>query len=179
LSVAEGRAGRVLLFCHAGCEIDTIARALGIELRDLFGDDATAVWRLPRTRPKPASGELGGALRREAELYREHHGIVGELRTHELNAIRRAVATNLGVVLADLPRPLCEGSYGGRERDPAWPALFERALRVATIELFGWAIDFGELRPPRAVLIRAEEHAASAMRSIECETRRALTWGAA
>src|SRR5580704_15840525 len=101
LSVAEGSGRRVLLFCHAGCEIAEIVRALGVELRDLFGDDATAVWRSPRTRPKPASGELRGALRREAELYREHHGIVGELRTYEVNAIRRAVAGRFSVLLDD------------------------------------------------------------------------------
>jgi hypothetical protein len=178
LSVAEGRKGRVLLFCHAGCEIDAIVQALAIEIRDLFGDDLPASCS-PEVRHKPTTAELRAALCDEAELYRKGHGIEGALRTHELNAIRRAVAAMFGVVLDDLPRPLCEGSYGGRERDAAWPALFERALRVATIELFGWAIDFGELRPPHAVLIRAEEHAASAMRSIECETRRALTRGAA
>jgi putative DNA primase/helicase len=36
LSVAEGRDGRVLLKCHAGCDAQAIVRAIGLELRDLF-----------------------------------------------------------------------------------------------------------------------------------------------
>jgi hypothetical protein len=179
LTLAEGRGGRALLFCFAGCVVDAIARALGIGVRDLFGDDSVASWRSIETRCKPTTGALQAALGREAESYRQLHGIEGTLLTHELNAIRRAVAIKLGVVLDDLPRLLHEGSYGGLERDPAWPALFERALRVAAIELLGWAIDFGELRPPHAVLVHAEEHAAAEMRSIEREARRALIGTAA
>jgi putative DNA primase/helicase len=38
LSVAEGDDGRVLLRCHAGCSTESVARALGLELRDLFAD---------------------------------------------------------------------------------------------------------------------------------------------
>jgi hypothetical protein len=37
LSVAE-RNGRVLLHCHAGCEVRSIADAMGLELSDLFTD---------------------------------------------------------------------------------------------------------------------------------------------
>jgi DNA-binding transcriptional ArsR family regulator len=36
LSVSKGRDGRVLLKCHAGCDIKAIVRAIGLELRDLF-----------------------------------------------------------------------------------------------------------------------------------------------
>ena len=36
LSVREGKDGRVLLYCHAGCSIDEIVRALGLTLADLF-----------------------------------------------------------------------------------------------------------------------------------------------
>jgi hypothetical protein len=36
LSVAVGDDGRVLLHCHAGCEPAAVARALGLELADLF-----------------------------------------------------------------------------------------------------------------------------------------------
>jgi hypothetical protein len=36
LSVSEGRDGRVLLKCHAGCDAQAIVRAIGLELRDLF-----------------------------------------------------------------------------------------------------------------------------------------------
>ncbi len=36
LSVAEGREGRVLLRCHAGCEVRAIVAALGLRMTDLF-----------------------------------------------------------------------------------------------------------------------------------------------
>ena len=36
LSVGEGRDGRALLFCHAGCSLDEVVAALGIRVRDLF-----------------------------------------------------------------------------------------------------------------------------------------------
>jgi len=46
LSVSEGRDGRVLLKCHAGCDIKAIVRAMGLELRDLFPPK-------PERTPKP------------------------------------------------------------------------------------------------------------------------------
>src|SRR5947207_1900683 len=39
LSIAEGRDGRVLLKCHAGCSNEAVVRELGIEFRDLFADN--------------------------------------------------------------------------------------------------------------------------------------------
>jgi len=36
LSVGEGSDGRVLIKCHAGCDVKAIVRALGLEMRDLF-----------------------------------------------------------------------------------------------------------------------------------------------
>jgi 5S rRNA maturation endonuclease (ribonuclease M5) len=36
LSVAEGRDGRAVLHCHAGCETETVLKALDLELADLF-----------------------------------------------------------------------------------------------------------------------------------------------
>jgi hypothetical protein len=36
LSVAEGQDGRVLLTCHAGCTVEAITAALGMEVKDLF-----------------------------------------------------------------------------------------------------------------------------------------------
>ncbi len=42
LSVTEGRDGRVLVNCHAGCETSAIVEALGITLADLFDAPAAA-----------------------------------------------------------------------------------------------------------------------------------------
>lgn len=38
LSVSEGNDGRVLLHCHAGCDVDKITAALGVSPADLFPD---------------------------------------------------------------------------------------------------------------------------------------------
>lgn len=58
LTLSEGRDGRVLLHCFAGCQTDDVLRALGLELRDLFpprdrNDRLRAVppGRLPRRPP--------------------------------------------------------------------------------------------------------------------------------
>ena len=36
LSISEGDDQRILLHCHAGCPIEAILKALGIDIRDLF-----------------------------------------------------------------------------------------------------------------------------------------------
>lgn len=44
LSVSEGKDGRVLLHCHAGCDLDAITGALGLAAKDLFaGNDGGAL----------------------------------------------------------------------------------------------------------------------------------------
>lgn len=42
LSIADGRSGRVLLKCHAGCETDAVVAAAGLSVRDLFDDSAAS-----------------------------------------------------------------------------------------------------------------------------------------
>lgn len=48
LSIAEGDDGRILLKCHAGCNVEQIAGAVGVQLRDLF------------PRPRAARSSRGG-----------------------------------------------------------------------------------------------------------------------
>ena len=36
LSISQGKDGQVLLKCHAGCTVESITSALGIEVKDLF-----------------------------------------------------------------------------------------------------------------------------------------------
>ena len=36
LSLSQGDDGRILLFCFAGCKIDDICSAIGLEVKDLF-----------------------------------------------------------------------------------------------------------------------------------------------
>jgi hypothetical protein len=54
LAVFEADDGRVLLKCHAGCEVDAIVRAVGLDLGDLFPPRVDDDQRGPRVR-KPFS----------------------------------------------------------------------------------------------------------------------------
>ncbi len=49
LSYAEGREGRLLVRCQAGCPTETVVAALGLTMADLFADD-----RKVMTMPKPS-----------------------------------------------------------------------------------------------------------------------------
>ena len=60
LSVAIGDEGRVLVNCFAGCRPEAIVRAIGLELRDLFGDAPTSA---SRRRNIPTSSVLEAARR--------------------------------------------------------------------------------------------------------------------
>lgn len=56
LSIAVGNDDCVLLYCFAGCDIESITAALGLEPRDLFADHQRphSLRYTPRARPKPA-----------------------------------------------------------------------------------------------------------------------------
>jgi len=46
LSIASGDGGRVLLYCHAGCDFTDICDALGIAVSDLYTDSGRGdSWR--------------------------------------------------------------------------------------------------------------------------------------
>lgn len=47
LSIKEGLNGKVLLYCHAGCTLDAICTALGIQKSDLFDKTAEGYQRQP------------------------------------------------------------------------------------------------------------------------------------
>lgn len=175
LSIASAPDGRVLLHCFAGCDFEEIARALGLEPRDLFS--ASAPLPIACARRAPTANELCEALRKEARRFRAERGIIGLLLTAEINAIRMRVADIYGVKLPPVPVQLCEGSYGGYERDPAWPAIFDRAVRVASVEVLGLPLAYGQRVPP-GVLIAAERIAAAAMRSMNTPTRTHVRQGA-
>lgn len=45
LSVSTGKDGRILLKCHAGCNVEAIAGALGLSMKDLFSEDTPPLSR--------------------------------------------------------------------------------------------------------------------------------------
>ncbi|MHB8201947.1 MAG: hypothetical protein ACYDD9_14185 [Acidithiobacillus sp.] len=72
LAISEGRDGRVLLRCWAGCELPAICNALGLRIADLF---ASTDYRKPEA-PRSAAAlereiraELALELEREAARY--------------------------------------------------------------------------------------------------------------
>ena len=51
LSLSEDPAtGKVLLFCHAGCSVDAVLAAIGMETRELFADD-NPIQEIPMNQP--------------------------------------------------------------------------------------------------------------------------------
>ena len=73
LSLAEGRDGRALVKCFAGCEVLAIARAVGLELADLFPERITDKSPMGRAEAREAWRQSGwaaalGVLGREASV---------------------------------------------------------------------------------------------------------------
>lgn len=102
LSISEGRDGRVLLRCHAGCELRDIVAALGLELSDLFaGEEHEPARRLVATyRYQDESGTLlYEVLRYEPKDFRQRAAsgkwsLVGVPRVpYGLPSLREAIGT--------------------------------------------------------------------------------------
>jgi hypothetical protein len=52
LSIATGDDGRILLHCHAGCTLQQICKALGVEVGDLFSAASNNLPKLPKVQPQ-------------------------------------------------------------------------------------------------------------------------------
>lgn len=132
LAIAEGRDGRILLRCHAGCETRAIAQALGLKVQDLFANDRPSdAYR--RQAPRRVSAD---DVERELQLERrrilasdsERCGFdVAELVRHR-NEARAVIERRFGVSLKrEQPQwselePHCI--------DPAWSGCVDAALVV-------------------------------------------------
>jgi len=185
LSIGEGRDGRLLLKCFAGCEATEIAAAVGLELRDLMGQAANDQWSAVRPHRQPTRGEIREALRAAATGYRADHRLdaADRLVAADVNAIRHAVAARLGVSLPPVEQRCADSAAGGRERDQLWPLLLERAWRelwierdssepCCSIELFATHGDLG-FRLLEEAETRAAGEIASIVANAERESERA------
>lgn len=73
LSIAEGRDGRALVKCFAGCEVLAVVQALGLEVADLFPERIADTSPEGRTASREAWRQSGwaaalGVLAREASI---------------------------------------------------------------------------------------------------------------
>jgi hypothetical protein len=135
LSVAEGREGNVLVRCFAGCQISDIIHAVGLDLKDLFppqNPDAIRErdsWRRSyKATPRQAiKGALAVELARIRERLRAEHGHERPLRASDHNAARARVAKIFGVPPLAVVQAFA-WETPPHDDDPAWPALFTRAL---------------------------------------------------
>jgi hypothetical protein len=134
LSIREGRGGRTLVRCFAGCEPSSITAALGLRLSDLFSDQSSRE-RTFSTRPAcPTADDVERALRDELSRILEREAVhtgfatVAELRRHR-NEARSVIERRYSVSLKhEAPHwtevePHCV--------DPAWKACVDQALNVA------------------------------------------------
>jgi hypothetical protein len=184
LSIAEGREGRVLLRCFAGCTTEQILAKLGLEMRDLFPkpEDSRPQSRSPVQHTATAQ-EIRDALVGQEAIHRKQRRIQdGErLVADDLNAIREVVAFKLRVDLKPVKRAAADSHAGGHERDPLWPALLEQKWCEAWIETDGRATccsidDFASHGVLGVDLLeRAERLAAKELRAIAQAHQRSLS----
>lgn len=132
LSIREGRGGRTLLRCFAGCSAEAIAHALGLKMSDLFVDD-----RRPDhgygARPTPRAADIEAALRNEcARIMAGEAERVGsevaELSRHR-NEARAIIERRFDVSLKREPAEWSE--VEPHCTDPAWKMCVDQALHVA------------------------------------------------
>lgn len=135
LSIREGRDGRVLLRCHAGCEIEAIVHALGLAVHDLFEGQGRSR-ALPARRPASADeveSELQAAL---AAIVADESRTCGfEVATvaRHRNRAREVVERRLSVRLKREATPWFE--LEPHCVDPTWSACIDQAISLAAARL--------------------------------------------
>ncbi len=81
LSISEGRDGRVLLKCHAGCDHKKIVAVLGLEERDLFDADATLATLPKKSSSSKPAAKAGKAYASDNEALKAYERTLGRLHT--------------------------------------------------------------------------------------------------
>lgn len=78
LSIGDGKDGRVLLKCHAGCDHKKIVSALGLDERDLFDADATPAAATKKSTSSKATKAAGKAFKSAVEAQKAYERKLGE-----------------------------------------------------------------------------------------------------
>lgn len=130
LSIREGRDGRTLLRCFAGCDSTAIVRALGLSIADLF--ETYRPVRGLRQRALTADdveASLQSELVRIVAEESERSGFESAVLTRHRNAARAVVERRLSVKLQREIPPWYE--IEPHSADPAWTLCIDQALSVA------------------------------------------------
>jgi hypothetical protein len=146
LSIKEGRDGRVLLKCFAGCSATDIIKALDMKMRDLY--PWTPGMAAPKQKPRATKDSL-------KQAYRAALGIIirqrppeesdAPISTAEINRARAIAEFKFCDVELD-PRPAKDWEiHQPWDRDPLWPTWFGETLRAVMLER--WAQSNPDARP--------------------------------
>ena len=158
LSVTEQN-GKILLYCHAGCDVDNICRAIGIAQSDLFSEP-----------PKPKLQEICRYIYTDANNVPIHATIRYEPKTFRqvaLNpngSIKEWTVKNVRTVLYNLPNVmnaqtvyLVEG-----EKDADRLISLDFAATTSPMGAGKWRTDYTEMLRAKDVIIIPDNDAAGA-----------------
>jgi hypothetical protein len=137
LSIAEGRDGRVLLRCFAGCDVGAIASSIGIEVRDLFPRTEPVVERPRRAISDSEIREflVAEVQRQRARRLEQKPFSQPRCISADVNAARLRANLMFATSYAPIARYVWEG-YMPHDNDPQWPMLFTRALSDVAWEFY-------------------------------------------
>jgi hypothetical protein len=132
LSICEGRGGRTLLRCFAGCSADAVAQALGLKMTDLFVDDRRSDDYRRQAPRQVSADDVEAELKLELARIRARESAESGFDVPELarlrNEARAIVERRLSVRLQRKPVPWYE--IEPHCADPAWVACVDAALVV-------------------------------------------------
>jgi len=132
LSIREGRGGRTLIQCFAGCEPAAIVAACGLRLTDLFVDDRHSDDYRRQAPRRISADDVEAELRLEIARVRARESAQTGFEVPELaryrNEARAIIERRLSVRLQRKPVPWYE--VEPHCADPAWSACVDAALVV-------------------------------------------------
>jgi 5S rRNA maturation endonuclease (ribonuclease M5) len=176
LSVSEGRDGRVLLHCHAGCQLGEILAADGLEVAELYPESErieVATYRYLDEQSRP----LFEVVRFHPKDFRQRRpsgawGIVGVRRVlyrlpHVLAAIQAGETVH--VVEGEKDVHAVERAGGVATCNPMgagkWSPEYTESLRDATVVVVADGDEEG--RKHAQAVVRSLEGAAASIRAVE------------
>jgi hypothetical protein len=146
LSIREGRDGRVLLKCFAGCDATEIVSVLDMKMRELY--PWTPGMAAPKQKPRATQKTLKDAYQTALKSIldqRPPQESDAPVSTAEINRARAITAFKFSDVELAPRAPKDWEIHQPWDRDPLWPTWFGETLR--DIMLMRWARENPDARP--------------------------------